>query len=561
MKFLKRYFAFIWLITSPYGLFSQSCLNISTYFGESAIDEFKGICKDPLGNIYLLGNTTNSNLPVSNNAFQQQLKGDYESFITKFDSCGNLVWLTYFGTTGFDKGERIVYSPDSSIVITGSTDGVDLPVTNGCFQSVSNGFNDCYLAKFDLNGQAKWVSYFGGSQADFSYAIDIDKAMNIIIGGTSLSPTLYPTSQSFQPNLAGAVDAFIAKFTKNGQLLFSTFYGGTSAEDIHDVGTDGQNNIIGIGGSFSNNLSTTPNCLQPSSNGGMEIYVIKLDSAGNRIFSTYIGGNLLDDAYGLTIDAQNNIYLTGHTGSTDFYKTSVSYQTSIAGSTDNFCIKLNPNGGLIWSTIFGGLGLDRNVNSAMDDDNNIFALMNSQSTDYPMLGVGNFTVNNGFADVVIAKLNENGVLIWTSYKGGSGNENAGDLLLLKNKVVVCGATSSADFPVTAGNFQMTNSGQDDGFLSTFQTSVTIFVNTSVKENPMVDQYVKLMYQHHLVMATVKSDIKQLEVYDYFGNLIDKVKCEANITLLYNMFPEKVYFVIGKDDSGAIVYRGKLIIKS
>lgn len=539
---------------------SQTCPTLSTYFGESQIDEFKGLCKDKKGNIYLLGNTTNSNLPVTTGAFQQQLKGDYESFIVKFDSCGSLIWCTYFGTSGFDRGERIAYSNDSSIVITGFTDGTDLNTTGNCFQPVNNGNNDCYIAKFNLNGQAQWITYFGGTQADFSYAIDIDKSNNIVIGGTSLSPTLYPSSQSFQPNLAGAVDAFLAKFNAGGNLLFSTFYGGTSAEDIHDVVVDNDKNILGVGGSFSNNLSTTANCLQASSNGGMEIYVIKLDSVGNRIFSTYIGGSLLDDAYGVSCDAQKNIYLTGHTASADFYQTAVSYQATITGSTDNFCMKLDAGGNLIWSTIFGGSGLDSNVHSQMDDNNSVFALINSQSADYPMLGTGNYTVQNGAADVVLAKINQNGMLEWTSFKGGSGNENAGDLLLMKNKVLVCGGTSSPDFPVISGNYQVVHAGQDDGFLSTFQVSVTIIINTNLAAQEGLKNEIFYTYDGTTIYANGRNNkVKQLEVYDCFGKLISINQMLDGKTSIQGMEPNAVYFMRGFDSENMPVYMAKVCL--
>jgi hypothetical protein len=561
MKKSVQVFALFAMFLISFGALAQTCPQISTYFGDSQIDEFKGICKDKKGNFYLLGNTTNSALPVTPGAFQTQLKGDYESFIVKLDSCGNIVWCTYFGTSGFERGERIAYSNDSTIVITGSTDGNDLDTTFNCFQSQNNGTFDGYLAKFDLNGQPKWITYFGGTQADFSYAIDIDRSNNIIIGGTSLSPSLYPSSQSFQSNLAGAVDAFIAKFNKNGNLIFSTFYGGSSSEDIHDVGTDSDKNIVGIGGSFSNNLSTTANCLQPSSNGGMEIYVIKLDSAGNRMFSTYIGGSLLDDAYGLTFDSQKNIYLTGHTSSPDFYQTAVSYQSSIAGSTDNFCMKLDPSGNMLWSTIFGGTGMDNNVHSAMDDANNIFALVNSQSSDYPMLGSGNFTVNNGAADVVLAKINQNGLLVWTSYKGGSGNENAGDLLLLKNKVLVCGGTSSADFPVINGNYQMTNAGQDDGFLSTFQVSVTIIVNTGVQGASVLQHDLTFNYDGNVVSVTsADSSIEQIELYDCFGKLYGSFSFQNGKALLIGAQVNQVYFVRAFNTENVQVYSAKLLLR-
>lgn len=526
---------------------AQPCPQLSTYFGKSQSEDIKGICKDTKGNIYAIGNTTSNDLPVTAGAFQTTYKANYEVFIIKMDSCSNLIWCTYFGTQGFDSGEKIAYSnSDSSIVITGYTDGIDLDTTFGCFQPLSNGMNDCFVAKFDLNGVAKWVTYFGGAQGDFSYAVSIDAKGHIIIGGTSLSPTLHTNTQSFQQNLTGAVDAFVARFTKNGQLKFSTFYGGTSAEDIHDVTTDVEGNIIGVGGSFSNNLNTSAGCMQPSSNGGMDIYVIKLDSVGNRLFSTYIGGSGVDDCYGVNADPQKNIYLTGHTTSTDFYKTAISHQTTIAGSNDNYCLKLTPTGTLVWSTIYGGSSFDNNVHSRIDANNNIFSLINCQSSDFPMVGTGNFTVNNGSSDIVVAKINSNGQLIWSSYKGGSGGEVPGDLVLFKNKIVIGGASSSSDFPVIANNYQITNAGQDDAYLTAI--NATINVNIGVQEYASQKCKPYLIYNSSNAPELVVpcDQTATIVVTDIIGRKVCEFSGSANRIELKDLNRNEVFFVSGYD---------------
>ncbi|MBK6523762.1 MAG: SBBP repeat-containing protein [Sphingobacteriaceae bacterium] len=535
------FFSFLFLKVS-----SQPCPQLSTYFGKTQIEEFKGVCKDNKGNIYAIGNTTSSDLPVTAGAFQSIYKANYEAFIVKFDSCGALIWCTYFGTNGFDSGEKIAYSNlDSSIVITGYTDGTDLDTTYNCFQPTSIGMNDCFLAKFNLNGQAKWITYFGGTQSDFSYAISIDSKSNIIIGGTSLSPSIHTSTLSFQQNLVGAVDAFIARFNKNGQLKFSTFYGGSNAEDIHDVTTDVDGNIIGIGGSFSNNLNTSLGCLQASSNGGMEIYVIKLDSIGNRLFSTYIGGTGTDDSYGACTDQQKNIYLTGHTTSNDFYKTAISHQTLIAGNNDNYCLKLTPTGTLVWSTIYGGSSFDLNVHCKIDANNNIYSLINSQSNDFPMLGTGNYTVYNGSNEIVVTKINSNGQLIWSSYKGGSGGEVPGDLVLFNNRIVMCGSTSSADFPVNASNYQLTNSGQDDGFLASISSIINVNIGVKNYASQKCEPFLKNnnnFYELHIPCQQIKSVI----VHDILGKQIQESSVRDGVAEFENLSRNQVYFVSGFD---------------
>jgi len=528
---------------------SQPCPQLSTYFGKTQIEEFKGVCKDNKGNIYAIGNTTSNDLPVTAGVFQSTYKANYEAFIVKFDSCGALIWCTYFGTNGFDSGEKIAYSSlDSSIVITGYTDGTDLDTTYNCFQPTSNGMNDCFLAKFNLNGQAKWITYFGGTQSDFSYAISIDAKSNIIIGGTSLSPSIHTTTLSFQQNLVGAVDAFISRFNKNGQLKFSTFYGGSNAEDIHDVATDVDGNIIGVGGSFSNNLSTSAGCLQASSNGGMEVYVIKLDSVGNRLFSTYIGGTGTDDSYGACTDPQKNIYLTGHTTSNDFYKTAISHQTLIAGNNDNYCLKLTPAGTLVWSTIFGGSSFDLNVHCKIDANNNIYSLINSQSNDFPMLGTGNYTVYNGSNEIVVTKINSNGQLIWSSYKGGSGGEVPGDLALFNNRIVICGSTSSADFPVNANNYQLTNSGQDDGFLTSISSIININIGVKNYAYQKCEPVLKNNGQNSCELYIPCEHIQSVIISDILGRQTQQLQLLDDKVSFEGLSKNQVYFITGLDNS-------------
>lgn len=540
--------------------FGQTCPVISTYFGKGQFDEFKGICRDTKGYYYAIGNTFNNDLPVTAGAFQSAYKADYEAFIVKFDSCGSLIWCTYLGTQGFDHAEKVVYSSDSSIVITGYTNGTDLATTPGCFQSSTNGNNDCFIAKFGLDGQPKWITYFGGAQSDFSYAVTLDKKNNIIIGGTSLSPTIHTTPSSFQQNLAGAVDAFIARFNSNGQFKFSTFYGGTSSEDIHDVAADADGNIIGVGGSFSNNLSTTAGCLQASSNGGMEIYVIKLDSVGNRIFSTYIGGTGLDDAYGVAADQAKNIYLSGHTASTDFYTTSVTHQTVVAGSTDGYCMKLTSGGALVWSTIFGGTQIENNVHCKLDDANDLFALYNTQSSDFPFLGTNNYTLHNGAADLALVKVSNSGQLIWSTLKGGTGNETSSELILQKNKVLVCGSSASPDFPVLTNNYQLVNNGQEDGFLSTINVSVTInVVHTFLQKNTSAAQCESFFQLTSGGKVKVCESIVSIAVYDILGRTIIEQRIQRDDILNFEkLHPNEMYILVGYDMSGSFVFSEKII---
>lgn len=521
---------------------AQSCLNYSTFFGTIQTDEIKGVCSDPQNNIYVLGNTYNTDLPVTSGAFQSTSKGSYESFIAKFDSCGLLVWCSYFGTSGFDNAEKITYSNDNSIVFCGHTDGLDLNTTSGCFQSVNNGADDCYMAKFSLTGAPIWITYFGSTGGDFCYDIKTDSLNNIVIGGTSISPTLYTNASSFQQFMAGSTDAFISRFNSNGILKFSTFFGGTSSEDIHALAIDKDFNIIGVGGSYSFNLNTSPGCFQSSTNGGMEVYVIKLDSTGQRIFSTYMGSAGTDDAWGVCTDNSNFIYVSGHTNGNLFYTSPGSFQPTISTGNDGYCFSLSPAGTMLWSTFIGGNNHDFMVRMHLNNNKELVLLLNSQSTNFPMLGVGNTTVNTGGADAVVVKFLTNGTPFWSGYIGGTATEFPYDIISVRNdKVVVAGKTASADYPMYGSSYQNTFGGTEDGSIAflTIPTNATASVNEWHKKCANTLFYNSV--DEEIVISKVCEGKYIYKVYDILGRLfLEKNDKENKISL--NILPSGIYLI-------------------
>lgn len=465
---------FILMIWSTAAL-AQPCLNFATYFGETNQDEIKGVCTDAQNNSYVIGNTYSTNLPVTSGCFQSVSKGNYEIFVAKFDSCGYLVWCTYFGGIGFDTGEKIAYSPvDNTIVLGMHTTSPDIPTTSGCFQPARAGGEDCVIAKFSTAGMPLWITYFGGTGGDYAYDIKTDAAGGIIIGGTTISTSLYTTSNSFQPALSGATDAFIARFTKNGNLTFSTYYGGGNSEDIHALAIDKNCNIIGIGGTFSTNMSTSAGCYQQYSNGGMEVYVIKLDSSGQRIFSTYLGDTGTDDAFGVCTDSQNNIFLSGHTNSLNFYTSAGAYQSVNAGNNDIWCAKMSSIGQMQWGTLIGGSMNDFCSRLCIDNMNELTLLLSTDSPDFPMLGASTYTSLSGSNDAAMVRFMSNGQPYWSTYIGGNAGETPNDIVTVnRQKVVFAGAVTSSNFPLTGYNYQSTFNGTEDGFLAFFDTPVNV----------------------------------------------------------------------------------------
>lgn len=442
-----------------------NCNYWSTYIGKSGSDEVRGITSDNNKNSYVIMQTDSPNLPTTPGLISTTLTGFYDAYIAKFDSCGAFVWGTYLGTANFDSGEKIVVCADGNIAFTGYSQDVNLPTTAGCFQSSFGGQMDCFVGKITPNGNLLWLTYFGKTGSDLAYDVSCDPFNNLFIGGTTTSTNLYVTASSFQQTFGGNTDAFIAKFSSTGAFRWCSYYGGNGSEDIHALTSDVNGNVIGSGGTFSFNLYTTTACLQPSKDAGMDCYILKLDSVGNEVFATYLGGNSQDDAFGLATDGAGGVYISGQTASTNFTVTASATQTNIAGMSDIYFAKLSPTGSMIYSTFLGGT--DNEFVSRMKFYNNkLYVYGITSSSNIPMYGTPNYSVLPGAQSLIIYRFTTSGMPDFSTYFGSvNGTDYANDISVKNNHLFFCGKSSSANYPTSSGAFQLNYDSNDDGILT------------------------------------------------------------------------------------------------
>jgi hypothetical protein len=490
MNLKSVFFLTIFLLVKAYLISQQTCSNFSTYFGGNQFDEIKSVCVDVNKNSYVIGNTYSNDLPVTLGLINDTASGNYDVFLAKFDSCGALIWSTYFGGIGYESAEKMEITHDGNIVFCGYTTSVTTPTTLGCFQPNNNGGYDCYLTKITPNGLIVWSTFFGKSGGDFAFDLKIDAIDNIIIGGTSTSTNLYTTPFSFQPNHKGNTDAFIARFSKNGLLKWCTYYGGAGSEDIHALAVDLNCNIIGVGESFSNNLNTSSTAFQSINEGASDTYIIKLDSTCTRVFSTYLGGSGSDDAWGLVCDSLNNIYVAGHTNSNDFDTTAFTYQTTHNGGIDCYLTKWSPTGTLVKSTLFGGALNDYSSRLIGISSTEVLLLTETESINLPTYTFSQQTSLMGSYDMYLTSFDMNTLFpTWGTYNGGAIVEDATDIKLINsNEVVVCGSSNSTDYLVTSGAYQPLLNNSTDGVI----TKLTITKNLStVIENKYLESTIEI----------------------------------------------------------------------
>jgi hypothetical protein len=334
---------------------SGSALVYSSYLGGDGALEFgEGIAVDSAGNAYLTGCTDSTNFPTAN-PIQAAEAGGGDVFITKLNAAGTaLVYSTYLGGSAFDLAEGIALDSSGNAYVTGDTASTNYPTANAIQAAHAGGGRDPFVTKVNAAGSAfVYSTYLGGSGDDQGESVAVDSAGNAYVTGTTDS-TNFPTANALQPTNGGTSvfqDAFVSKLNAAGSaLVYSTYLGGTGGEVGHGIAVDSAGNAYVTGGTGSNSTFPTANAIQCTRAGGSDVFVTKINPAGNALaYSTYIGGSASSTAIEIgrfiAVDSAGNAYVAGGTNSTDF-PTANPIQSTYAGSDfglagDAFVLKLS----------------------------------------------------------------------------------------------------------------------------------------------------------------------------------------------------------------------------
>lgn len=373
-----------------------------TYYGGADIDYAYAIAADTIGNIYVSGYTNSITDISTTGSYQPANRGGFDGFIAKFNGSGTLQWGTYYGFNTDDFLNGISVDPGGNLFVLGITSSASGIATAGTYQSVyGGGDNDVFVAKFSNTGARIWATYYGGSSDDYSFDIAADGNGNALISGYTASLNGIASTSAHQTSIGGGYDAFIAKLTSGGDLQWGTYFGGMADDYGFNISADLNNNIIATGYTMSVNGIASTGAYQPVYAGGTDAYIVKFNSSGVRQWSTYFGGSNQDGGYGIGIDINNNILVTGKTASDTAIVTSGAYQSVYGGGTDAFIARLNTAGQLQWSTYFGGSSFDVLNDLISDTSGNLYACGYSSSLNGIATNGAYQTSNGGQDDAVI----------------------------------------------------------------------------------------------------------------------------------------------------------------
>lgn len=327
----------------------------------------------------------------------------------KFDTAGIRLWGTYFGGNSNDAQTSFAMCIDAAnnLYLTGNTQSSNMPTTAGIHQPSHAGNQDAFIAKWSMQGNLVWCTYYGGSAADLPFGIATDTIGNIYLTGYTQSAGGIATPAAHQTTIGGGQDAFIAKFENNGQRVWGTYIGGTQAEQCRAIAVSDDKVFVAGVTAGSPGLATN-NAHQNVFGGGVEDGLLAcLDMDGQQLWATYYGGSGSDNlARGIWCDGNSVLYLAGETSSTDSIATTNAINTALAGAVDICVLKFDQQGNRLWGTYLGGTDIDNDAKILGDRRSNIYVAgktnsatgINAGATTQPNLGGG--------YDALLIKIND-----------------------------------------------------------------------------------------------------------------------------------------------------------
>ncbi len=346
-----------------------AALVYSTYLGGSDgyFTASNAIALDGAGNAYVTGYTSSSDFPTQ--APLQPTHGDDngfgtsgydDAFVAELNATGTaLVYSTYLGGTGEDRGQGIAVDAAGNAYVTGSTEAIRptdpaagliaFPTTEGAFQQVnatSWGNSVPFVTKMNPTGSAFGYSTFlGGTTGsnDWAAAIAVDAAGRAYVTGSTQAADFPTTLGAPQRTYGGQIDAFVAALNPGGSaLVYSTYLGGGGTDQALGIAVDGFGDAFVTGLTGSGNFPTA-GAVQPVIAGGNDAFVARLNVAGTAlVYSTFLGGSGGDSGYGIAVDPAGNPYVAGFTSSANFPTTAGAFDGTTNGNGDAFVAKLAP---------------------------------------------------------------------------------------------------------------------------------------------------------------------------------------------------------------------------
>ncbi len=434
----------------------------STYLGGTDDDIVSDIVVDANGSIYLTGETKSPDFPTENALDSQQSTTDV--FVTKLNATGNgIIYSTFIGGENTDRGTCIDVDDEGNAFVGGETYSENFP--NWTQPDIGDFSSNIFLLKLNSSGNGLEFSTVLGGDSTFDDMTDLTVGQDGHVFGVGYTTGGFPLLNASDASAGGGSEGFLFKYNPTDEgLLFSTYIGGEGVDYPYGVCVDSSDNIYVTGSTSSEDFPMTA-VIDYTTNGALSCFITKFNASGGLISSVLTGGSDDDFGRAVAIDSSGSIVISGYTESEDFPLENPSdaqfagksegFVLRIDASFDSLAL----------STFFGGSGTDEILDLVIDAENNIYLTGFTNSSDILVVSPYDESYNGNVTDAFLCKLTADGQIAFSTYIGGTGEDVAVALELGHNgSVFLAGWTNSADFPTSVSLQDTYHIGAEDGFV-------------------------------------------------------------------------------------------------
>jgi VCBS repeat-containing protein len=427
---------------------------------------------DADGNFYIAGEFTGAvDFGTNGEAAYLLAAGSTpQGFVAKYSPLGHLIWVRGFlGQIASVRG--IAVDDEENVYTTGIFEGtVDFDPGSGEELLASAGGLDVFVSKLDAAGNHQFAVRIGSTHADNAHGIALDADRNIYIAGSFQGTVDFDPSEEVENRTsAGGEDGFVLKLDSQGLYQYAATMGGATNDVARAIAVDSQGNAY-VTGNFTGtaDFEPGPGIHNLVSAGGDDIFVVKLNAAGNLAYAQRFGDNLSQIGRGIAVDESGNAYVIGaFRGTVDFDPGAGTVNLSSAGSDDIFILKLTAAGDYGFAARFGSTGVDIGYDIAVDDQGRVYATGSFSGTvDFdPGAGVAPLTSAGG-GDVFVVILNDSGDYVNAVAMGGMSDEHGFGIAIdsFRHVIVSGWFAATADFDPGPGVQQLSSVGGQDWFV-------------------------------------------------------------------------------------------------
>ncbi len=363
-------------------------------------------------------------------------------------------WVLAMGGSGIETAHAISSDADNNIIIAGYFNGT-MDFGGGALTSAGNA--DIFVAKYSPAGDHLWSKRFGSAAADTAHAVHADAAGNIYVAGRFDGTTNLGGGDLAS---AGSYDIFLAKYSPNGDHLWSKRFGDTGGGDwAQALAVDRSGNVL-MAGSFTGHVNFGGGDLSGGDN--PSVFIAKYTPGGSHMWSRGVHCSITGSALGLGIDGSDNPVMVGRFGSTIDFGGSV---LTSAGLSDVYVAKYSAAGEYLWAKRFGGSGDDWGYAVAVSSNGQI--VVTGGFVGAVSFGGGTL-VSAGRSDIFVAQYSAAGEHQWSRRFGGTSNDDGYGVALDSNGNVV--VTGHFHETIDCGGGPITSIGIDDIFLAKYSST-------------------------------------------------------------------------------------------